>query len=68
MSKRIRHMGMILTKEEHERWYKKHGELTPEQDDATPLDARVPARVPARQAEAHATLLQITVNLCDALR
>jgi hypothetical protein len=34
MSTRIRHMGMTLTKEEHERWHKVHGELTPEQHDA----------------------------------
>jgi len=37
MGKRIRHMGMTMTKEEHARWQAKHGDpptLTPKQHDA----------------------------------
>ncbi|MBZ5495655.1 MAG: hypothetical protein LAP85_04580 [Acidobacteriia bacterium] len=34
MSKRIRHMGMTMTTEEHERWHAKHPTLTPKQHDA----------------------------------
>ncbi len=34
MSKRIRHMGMTMTKEEHTRWHKDAPQLTPERHDA----------------------------------
>lgn len=34
MSNRIRHMGMTLTKEKHERFHREAPELTPEQHDA----------------------------------
>ncbi len=34
MSKRIRHMGMTLTKEEHDQWHGKHPTLTPKQHGA----------------------------------
>jgi len=33
MGKRVHHMGMTLTKEEHDRFHKKPGELSPEQHD-----------------------------------
>jgi hypothetical protein len=33
MAKRIRHLGMTLTQEEHDRWHKTSGELTPAQHD-----------------------------------
>jgi len=31
MAKKIRHMGMTLTKEQHERWHQNHPELAPRQ-------------------------------------
>jgi hypothetical protein len=34
VSKRIRHMGMTMTKEEHERWHEEAPQLTPEKHDA----------------------------------
>ena len=34
MSKRIRHMGMTLTKEQNEQWHRDAPELTPERHDA----------------------------------
>jgi DNA-directed RNA polymerase subunit H (RpoH/RPB5) len=31
MTKHIKHMGMTLREEEHEKWHKEHEEITPEQ-------------------------------------
>jgi hypothetical protein len=52
MAKRIRHMGMTLTKEEHERWHKEPRELTPEQHDAWMKKLGV---TPEQDAEWHRT-------------
>jgi hypothetical protein len=34
MSKRIRHMGMTITRDEHERWHREPPQLTPEKHDS----------------------------------
>ena len=34
MGKRIHHMGMTLTKEDHDRWHEEAAELTPKQHEA----------------------------------
>jgi hypothetical protein len=36
MVKKVKHMGMTMTEEEHEKWHKEHGEMTPaEHEDLT---------------------------------
>jgi hypothetical protein len=31
MSRKMKHMGMSMTEDEHEKWHREHGEMTPQQ-------------------------------------
>jgi len=52
MAKKIRHMGMTLTKEEHDRWHKQARELPPEQHDTLMKKLGI---TPEQDAEWHRT-------------
>lgn len=56
MSKRIRHMGLTITKEEHERWHKEHPELSAKQHEALIKRLGVSAKEDAEWHRTHQTM------------